>query len=96
MIIVGEPVRVDLNLPEGYEKQADFFMSLMNEESFYGFDNSSGGMGYLDEQGRNIPLESTKPTPEKVQLEACIKAASRLYWQFMDEYKEKYGVEFNG
>ena len=97
MIFVGEAVKVDTNLPEGYEQDASFFLTLEFDESFYGFDNRDGMQGgYLDKNGRSVPFPSTKPTPEKTQLECCIKAASKLYWQFMDEYKEKYGEEYNG
>lgn len=62
-----------------------FMFSLMNELYFDGYDD-----GY---DGKYMP--AIPPISEKEQLEICIKAASKVYWEFMDEYKKTYGEEFN-
>lgn len=66
--------------------ECPFMFSLMNDYYFDGYNDGH--------DGKYMPI--IPPTPEKEQLELCIRASSKIYWEFMDEYKKTYGEEFNG
>lgn len=91
-----DSITVETGLQKPYSENASFMFSLDHEEDFDGCEENVNCGVYSPKLNREIPQPMVEPLPERQKVECCIRALSRMYWKFQDEYRRTYGDYYNG